>query len=692
MILNKRLLVLSLILCILFGISFVAASDANDDIISAENSDSIAVDDENLVVKEEETVGSFSDLDQDINSNPTSTEVYLNSSYVFDENTDMGYVNQGGVIIDREVTIYGQGHTIDATKNCSIFLVSASNVKVVFKDLTFVNADCTAINKPGGAIFVGSTYTDCYAENCTFINNSGMRGGALYQAYAINSTFINNFGGNPDTYNGGGGAIYYSSLNNGHSVINCTFINNTARTGGALYHCNAINCTFENNSAKDSTLAWGTGGAIFEGDATNCTFIGNCAGNNGGAMISGNAVNCTFKNNYVISNNTYNEGGAIQSPISALNCTFIGNHAYKGGAVQGGEVKDSVFIGNTAYEGGALYFSYADNCTFMDNYAFIGGAISGFSYGSGCDEKNCRFINNSAVHGGAIFDAIAINCQFINNNARAGGAMNRGSATGCIFLDNTAVDAGNDVFNVTDVLFSLTNSPSEGSVAVKIYDAEGVPSIYYILGNANIGGITIGNGTYNAVIAVNEPYIVTIITASAVTTVYNGNKYLVITLKDELGNPMSGVNVTVDLNGIKEMATDANGQIMLSTNNLVPKVYTAKIAFAGDDKFIKSSLNVKVTVKKATVKLTAKRKTFKAKVKTKKYAVTLRDNNNKVMKKVRLYLKIKGKTYKATTNAKGKATFKITKFTKKGRFTSKITFKGNKYYNKLTKKVKIRIK
>lgn len=62
------------------------------------------------------------------------------------------------------------------------------------------------------------------------------------------------------------------------------------------------------------------------------------------------------------------------------------------------------------------------------------------------------------------------------------------------------------------------------------------------------------------------------------------------------------------------------------------------------------------------------------------------------MKKVKLTLKIKGKTYKATTNSKGKATFKITKLTKKGKHTGKITFGGNKYYNKLTRSVKITIK
>ena len=54
-------------------------------------------------------------------------------------------------------------------------------------------------------------------------------------------------------------------------------------------------------------------------------------------------------------------------------------------------------------------------------------------------------------------------------------------------------------------------------------------------------------------------------------------------------------------------------------------------------------------------------------------------------------MKVNGKTYKATTNSKGKATFKITKLTKKGTFKATITYKGNKYYSKVTKKASIKV-
>lgn len=186
----------------------------------------------------------------------------------------------------------------------------------------------------------------------------------------------------------------------------------------------------------------------------------------------------------------------------------------------------------------------------------------------------------------------------------------------------------------------------------------------------------------------------TVITAPSATVVYGNAKNLVVTLKDVKGNAIVNAKISVVLNGKSTtLNTNAKGQATLAIpTNLVPKTYALTINYAGDDTHIKSSLTTtKVTVKKASIKLTAKKATFKAKKKSKKYTVTLKNNKGKAMKKVKLTLKVKGKTYKATTNAKGKAIFKL-KLTKKGTFKAKITYKGDKYFNKLVKTVKIKVK
>jgi hypothetical protein len=187
----------------------------------------------------------------------------------------------------------------------------------------------------------------------------------------------------------------------------------------------------------------------------------------------------------------------------------------------------------------------------------------------------------------------------------------------------------------------------------------------------------------------------TIITPTKITVTYNtNNKKTVATLKDNDGNVIVNAKVTVVLNGNKKnLVTNEKGQVILDIpSKLVPKTYTAYISFVGDSIHLESSVNTKVVVKKANVKLSASKKTYKLSVKTKKYTVTLKNNKGTVMKKVKLTLKVNGKTYKATTNSKGKATFKINKLAKKGKFTATLTFSATKYFNKSVKKVKITVK
>lgn len=62
------------------------------------------------------------------------------------------------------------------------------------------------------------------------------------------------------------------------------------------------------------------------------------------------------------------------------------------------------------------------------------------------------------------------------------------------------------------------------------------------------------------------------------------------------------------------------------------------------------------------------------------------------MKKVKVTIKVNGKTYSAVTDNYGKTTFKITKLTKKGKFTATIKYAGSKYFNALTKSLKITTK
>ena len=252
--------------------------------------------------------------------------------------------------------------------------------------------------------------------------------------------------------------------------------------------------------------------------------------------------------------------------------------------------------------------------------------------------------------------------------------------------------AGNAIYN-EEVVLSLN-----GANYTTKTDSNGVASFEF---TANCG-LNTATFTYNArsyyqssntTATINAPKEATAITSSDVTKTYNVAKNMILTLKDGSGKILANKKVTLTVNGrTYEATTNANGQATFALANLVPKTYSAALNFAGDNEYKASSANVNVVVKKATPKLTAKAKKFKAKTKTKKYTITLKTNTGKALKKVKVTIKVKGKTYKATTNAKGKATFKIKKLTKKGKYSATVKFAGNKYFNKVTKKVKITVK
>ena len=173
----------------------------------------------------------FRFLNYTINGNDNPM-IELYNDFYFDPAYDADFVD--GIVINRSVTINGNGFTINAKGKARIFEVLVDNV--VVKNIVFKNGNITG---DGGAVHFGGSGT---VENCNFTNNSA--------DYA-------------------GGAIHMYS----GSVENCIFINNTARYGGAIRFYNngtTTNCNFTNNKAIGIN-PWG-GAICFSniGNITNC--------------------------------------------------------------------------------------------------------------------------------------------------------------------------------------------------------------------------------------------------------------------------------------------------------------------------------------------------------------------------------------------------------------------------------------
>lgn len=184
----------------------------------------------------------------------------------------------------------------------------------------------------------------------------------------------------------------------------------------------------------------------------------------------------------------------------------------------------------------------------------------------------------------------------------------------------------------------------------------------------------------------------TMLKTADVKMVYNNPKSFTATLTDAKGNALANKKVSIKVNGKTYVKTTDNaGKVTLSLS-LAAKKYPVTISFDGDANYLKSSAKLTYKVEKANPKLIASKKTYKAKVKTKKYTITLKDNKSKALKKSKVTLKVNGKTYKATTNAKGKAIFKITKLTKKGKYNAVIKYAGNSNFKAVKKTIKLTIK
>ena len=182
------------------------------------------------------------------------------------------------------------------------------------------------------------------------------------------------------------------------------------------------------------------------------------------------------------------------------------------------------------------------------------------------------------------------------------------------------------------------------------------------------------------------------IIADAVSTTYTVDKFLVISLKDSNGNPISGADLSVNLRGIKNYTTNEDGQVLINIAKLYPKTYNAMITYEGSDNFNGSTGSANVTVNKITSSIIAKSPTFKLNQNIKKYTITLKYLSGKLLANKKVTLNFNGKTYTVKTNNKGQGVFKIYKHLKKGVYNAVITVPENSYYNKVIKKVKITVK
>ena len=240
----------------------------------------------------------------------------------------------------------------------------------------------------------------------------------------------------------------------------------------------------------------------------------------------------------------------------------------------------------------------------------------------------------------------------------------------------------NSGLDYTANLYDADGSPlANTNVAIKVgtttytvkTDANGVLKFNKKLAVGNYGVVIINpvTGEYK----LNNLKIVKRITGNKNVNIFfaDGSKYKVRIVGDDGKYVGAGQVVKMRVAGKNYFVkTDKKGYATLKLR-LSAKTYNIAVSYKGFA--TKNKVKVKSVVKpvKKTVKVkkTAKKLKIKAKLKGKK-----------VLKKKKVYMKFKGKTYKAKTNSKGIATFKVPK-----KVIKKLK-KGKKYTAKFTYKVK----
>ena len=366
-----------------------------------------------------------------------------------------------GITINKDITIDGKGHTIDAKTLGRIFSIG-EGFTVTLTNATLINGKATeggaiyndgsltlsdvklsdnAADSYGGAVFNNGelVVSDSVFDANDIVNRGSASvdygGAAIYNwkegtLKVTNSNFTNNI----KNYKNGDNLVGAITTIGNAAVSGSNFVNNSGRWGGAI---SATGAELRKNS---STLT-----------VSNTIFKDNSALYAGAVYIWGsnyNIADCVFDNNTAFGKgnmtpNNNNGGALVVSQVSRFNepitgtisgSKFTNNKAQYGGAAYFNKgfvtITDSVFENNVATaEGGAVDFSHAsvkdlvvsiNNSSFVGNKAPVAGAIF-----TNVDSKitNSNFINNSAAKiGGAICtvnDLTVENSKFVNNTPQA---------------------------------------------------------------------------------------------------------------------------------------------------------------------------------------------------------------------------------------------------------------------------------
>ena len=384
-------------------------------------------------------------------------------------------------------------------------------------------------------------------------------------------------------------------------------------------------------------------------------------------------------NNIVIDKNTITMTG--DAPYTYGIDVYNYHHGWtKGQAANNVKItnNDLTLYGSGVQE--AIYVTGSENVTIENNIATVTSELEAYGIGTST-VSNVKFTGNDlVVYAGTVAYGITStnggkNLDISNNTIYAEGTGAVG--LGLVGDENINIDSNEIEINGGDYTKAASSDYRVGAANAGILEKDNT-------------GVSIANNDVTETSAVRLDTAIEV-SDMTVTAAPSGEGKLEITLKTTGGMALANQTVKVVFdNKVYELTTDAKGVAVLPFALNKGGSYNVDVFYLGDDNYRGSDATAKLTINKIKTAITASGKTFLATATTKKLTATLKDANGNVLANKKVTFTVNGKTYTATTNAKGVATVKLALKAAKT-YTVSIKFAGDSVYAASTKSVKVKL-
>ena len=669
---KKAILVLLLLIILTMGAASAADTNTTSDNLAATEETSLKLSEndnfeEKLGIDESTTPlsgpgnssGKFADLNTLISGATAGDTVTLTVDYC--KESDFYDL----ISIDKELTIDGQGHIIDANNTRDIMRIdNAQNVKL--KNIQFINVK----GNSSTALYWAYGSDNGLIENCTFTNCLGIDGSAINligsNTNIIGSTFINCSG-----YEGG--AIYWGG--NDNSIRYSYFENTTANKGGAIYlygeRGRIEGTTFKNCNMPNSTVIYADNIVNIIG----CEFTTTRNETLSSLVYNGNLTNCTLN--------------GISDKYADLNMRIDSN------IIGTCKIGDTIELTATVYNNGpddaknvSAHFAIPPSLEIIGNTPYAGSfdSMTGiwnipeiFSTSWATLTITCQAIKAENTTVNAFVSSDAKDLNLTDNNASANLFILRADTTLTlnvsdifagetlrIFVDITPIDAtGNLTINIGGV---EEQSFINGSDVIM---KEGLSA-----GEYNITVTYSGNANYlpaqsNLSFRVNKRNVNLTISLDENTITYGQNATLTAIM------PIDG-NIAININNETYNITTiaGTGHLLIPTQPAGNHTITA--TFEGNDQYNPANTTIMLTINKTDPPITINTTDIKYGQNATITVTTLPDATGN------LSISIDSKIYGMATIISGTAAFNIPGLTV-GNHTVTATYSGDENYNPANK-------